>query len=116
VHRPVPGDALTGAQSAQDGTNIPLMKANLKLARLGATWSFQGHGVLSNVDTTSTSKQNNSRLNGTQRPLSRRTALRLQPHMKKRRSDTCRRWWCPSHHCQWQWAIACVPRRYYKYY
>ena len=42
-----------------------------KLAR--ATWSFKGHGALSDVDT----KQNSSRLNGTRRPLCSRTALRL---------------------------------------
>ena len=60
--------ALTGA-TTQDGTDIPLMKD--KLAR--ATWSFKGHGALSDVDT----KQNSSRLNGTRRPLCSRTALRL---------------------------------------
>ena len=36
-----------------------------------ASRSFKGHGALSDVDT----NQNNSRLNGTQRPLSSRTAL-----------------------------------------
>jgi hypothetical protein len=60
--------ALTGA-AAQDGTDIPLMKD--KLVR--ATWSFKGHGALSDVDTQA--KQNNSILNGTRRPLSCRTAL-----------------------------------------
>ena len=50
-------------------TDIPLMKD--KLAR--ATWSFKGHGALSDVDT----KQNSSRLNGTRRPLCSRTALRV---------------------------------------
>ncbi len=49
--------ALTGA-TTQDGTDIPLMKG--KLAR--ATWSFKGHGALSDVDT----KQKNSILNGTE--------------------------------------------------
>ncbi len=62
-----PRAALTGA-TTQDGTDIiPLMKD--ELAR--ATWSFKGRGALSDVDT----KQNNSRLNGTRRPLSSRSAL-----------------------------------------
>jgi hypothetical protein len=50
---------------------MPLMKG--KLAR--ATWSFKGHGALSDVDT----KQNNSIPNGTRRPLSCRTALPMSP-------------------------------------
>ncbi len=61
-----PRTALTGA-TTQDGTDIPLMKD--ELAR--ATWSFKGHGALSDVD----ANQNNSRLNGTRRPLSSRSAL-----------------------------------------
>ncbi len=41
------------------------------LADSSFTWSFKGHGALSAVDT----KQNNSILNGTRRPLGCRTAL-----------------------------------------